>query len=191
MTTGETITVTYTGVLNENAKISGETNTNTTWLTHGTTGNLKTDEKEAKVTTYQLTVKKNDGTNPLAGATFSLYTDSTCSTLAKFSGSGTEFVLDPAGGVTSFTTTASGSFILKGLCGNYWLKETDAPAGYMITTEKTAVVLNENVETTITNTPGNALPETGGIGTTVFYAVGGCLVLGALVILLMKKRTVA
>lgn len=40
----------------------------------------------------------------------------------------------------------------------------------------------------ILNTVGVELPSTGGIGTTIFYIVGGCLVLGAGVLLVVKKR---
>ncbi len=42
--------------------------------------------------------------------------------------------------------------------------------------------------TDIVNQSGLELPETGGIGTTIFYAVGGVLVVAALVLLVTKKR---
>ena len=35
---------------------------------------------------------------------------------------------------------------------------------------------------------GAVLPDTGGIGTTIFYIVGGLLVVGAVVVLITKKR---
>lgn len=41
---------------------------------------------------------------------------------------------------------------------------------------------------TIMNKKGSMLPSTGGIGTTIFYAVGGVLVVGAGVLLIVKKR---
>ena len=41
---------------------------------------------------------------------------------------------------------------------------------------------------TIANNKGSTLPETGGIGTTIFYTVGGILVLVAVVLLVTKKR---
>lgn len=41
----------------------------------------------------------------------------------------------------------------------------------------------------IVNMPGSTLPETGGIGTTVFYIGGAVLVVAALVLLLLKRRT--
>lgn len=44
------------------------------------------------------------------------------------------------------------------------------------------------VEAKITNNSGSTLPGTGGIGTTLFYVVGGVLVVGAGVTLITKKR---
>ena len=40
----------------------------------------------------------------------------------------------------------------------------------------------------IENLPGTVLPETGGMGTTVFYIVGGLMVAAAVVLLVTKKR---
>ena len=40
----------------------------------------------------------------------------------------------------------------------------------------------------VENKPGVVLPETGGIGTTIFYVVGGLMVLAAVVLLVTKKR---
>lgn len=38
------------------------------------------------------------------------------------------------------------------------------------------------------NNTGAELPSTGGMGTTVFYVLGAVLVLGAVVLLVTKKR---
>ncbi len=40
----------------------------------------------------------------------------------------------------------------------------------------------------IKNSTGSEMPVTGGIGTTIFYIVGGVLVVGAIVLLITKKR---
>lgn len=44
------------------------------------------------------------------------------------------------------------------------------------------------LSTDVVNKSGSLLPETGGIGTTIFYIVGVVLVLGAGVLLVTKKR---
>ncbi len=44
------------------------------------------------------------------------------------------------------------------------------------------------IDTDIENNKGAQLPSTGGIGTTIFYVVGGVLVLAAIILLVTKKR---
>lgn len=41
---------------------------------------------------------------------------------------------------------------------------------------------------TVANNKGSTLPETGGMGTTIFYVIGGLLVLGAVVVMIARKR---
>lgn len=47
---------------------------------------------------------------------------------------------------------------------------------------------NNHFEFVVENNKGTTLPSTGGIGTTLFYVVGGSLVAGAVVLLITKKR---
>lgn len=57
--------------------------------------------------------------------------------------------------------------------------------------EEEAVNGNVNtgvVEMTVKNNSGSTLPETGGMGTTMFYVIGAILVVGAAVLLVAKKR---
>ncbi len=44
------------------------------------------------------------------------------------------------------------------------------------------------IDTDVINKSGIELPETGGIGTTIFYIVGGLLAVGAVILLVTKKR---
>lgn len=116
---------------------------------------------------------------------------------------------------STLTTGENGLFKIAGLdAGTYYLKETKAPAGYNLPDEDFKVVItaevtlteiksldvtvggedgtgNTNtgiVEGTIANNSGATLPETGGIGTTIFYVVGGLLVAAAVVLLVTKRR---
>ena len=90
--------------------------------------------------------------------------------------------------------------------GTYKLQEIKAPAGYNLLTAPTNIVINatheekaggSEAETTfsdsvmsvnVENQKGATLPETGGIGTTIFYIVGGIMVVAAVVLLVTKKR---
>jgi len=101
--------------------------------------------------------------------------------------------------VDKITTNDSGEFIVKGMdSGTYYLKETKAHAGYNMLKEPVRVIIEESGrikqnstyvdKIDILNGTGTELPSTGGIGTTIFYTVGGALVLAAVVLLVTKRR---
>ena len=113
--------------------------------------------------------------------------------------------------VTVAVTDSNGKTTFKGLdSGKYALVEIDAPNGYNllkdpvdveITVEydaetgkltKTSAAAESNGQYSQTerveNKSGAELPSTGGIGTTVFYVLGGLLVVCAGVLLITKRR---
>ena len=63
---------------------------------------------------------------------------------------------------------------------------TNAEAGQTVTF--TVSTKDGSASTNIVNHTGTELPSTGGIGTTIFYLTGTILVLGAVVLLITKKR---
>ncbi|MCI6711797.1 MAG: LPXTG cell wall anchor domain-containing protein, partial [Firmicutes bacterium] len=71
-----------------------------------------------------------------------------------------------------------------------------APAGYNALKETINItVTGENSTTqliatsqTVENYSGTELPETGGIGTTIFYLIGAILVIGAGVVFVTRRR---
>jgi len=86
--------------------------------------------------------------------------------------------------------------------GVYYLEETLAPDGYnklsarhnfTISDSYLKALFNDEVFSKgsgvhVTNKSGTMLPETGGIGTTIFYVAGGLLVAAAVVLLVTRKR---
>lgn len=115
---------------------------------------------------------------------------------------------------STLITDANGSFNVRGLdAGTYYLKETMTNSGFNLLESDVKVEIDpeysntntENATVTVTyyvnddpqddssivnipNARGNVLPTTGGMGTTIFYAIGSILVVCAIVILITKKR---
>lgn len=81
------------------------------------------------------------------------------------------------------------------LDGSYWLEETKAPDTFNGLSEPQKVIMPASLEKDkyiyeewVQNSKGIVLPGTGGVGTVIFYCVGGALVLGALVVLVARRR---
>ena len=68
-------------------------------------------------------------------------------------------------------------------------KQTEMKEGQSVNIDLGTVDLTAgSITTTVVNKSGSKLPSTGGIGTTIFYVLGGVLVLAAVVLLVTKKR---
>ena len=55
-------------------------------------------------------------------------------------------------------------------------------------TSEPAKTIGYQIPSKVGNSSGSALPETGGIGTTIFYVVGGVMMVVAIVLLVTKKK---
>ena len=155
---------------------------------------------------------------PLAEAEFQLYKmDGETKKYAKFAETGTNTSIykltgwdADASNAAKVKTPASGNIQFEGLdAGTYYLEETKAPVGYNKLTAPITVVIESTLptaggdasytvkygETTaadhvvrVENKAGVELPSTGGMGTTLFYVIGGGLMVAAIVLLVTKKR---
>ncbi len=176
-----------------------------------------TPDDTVYVFTYDVKNIKTDGQNPLPNAKFKLYTtDNKEITLATKTENGVT-VYYPTGqiGVEGETMVSpdDGNFRLIGLDDNtnYVLREIDPPAGYnsiedmtislsaehrekenggaeLVKLSRTRNGENMGDQNEVINTKGSNLPETGGVGTTLFYALGGMMAAGAGITLATKKR---
>ena len=194
ITSDTALTVTYTAVLNEKADITnGEKND--AQLTWGDSS--KTEWSETVTKTYQFEVlkyaKSDEAKKPLAGATFQLK-DASGNVVKLVKVSDTEYRVangNETGALDSFVTVSSGKIVIKGVdLDKYTLVETAAPAGYnkLNQDKEFTVTADQTLTVEIPNNSGAELPSTGGIGTTIFYVLGGVLVVGAAVLLVTKKR---
>ena len=188
--------VTYTGTLNTSATVGTAGNKNAAYVVFGTNA-TKTQAATATVYTYSLTVNKVDGSNsPLEGAVFALSTQNSAGSNIHFGEKATDAT--PTYPVTAdsdtykITTDASGAFVITGLKpGTYYLAELQSPRGYNLLASSEVINLDSTNFTTVQkviNEKGTILPGTGGIGTTIFYVVGGVLVVGAVIALVAKKK---
>ena len=210
------IVISYTATLNENAVIAGEGNPNTSTLSYGNSGDEShtpsgtTPPSETVTYTWDVDVfkytKDGETEKALADAKFTLSKNADGSNpIALVSKGNNVYRVAKTGEtdtVTEITTDATGKFTIKGLdADTYYLTETAAPAGYNKLAGPVTIVIGENGvvngtteapqgvdEVKVLNQSGAELPSTGGIGTTIFYVLGGVLVVGAAVLLVTKKR---
>lgn len=205
---GTQIIVTYSASLNENAVIGTNGNKNDTWLKYGNGGSV-TDE--TKTYSYSFDLVKTDNSNKLlAGAQFELYTNKNCTDKVALVKVGNDYRVASATekATTKFTSAVivsndTSKITVNGLKGetSYWLKEIKAPEGYNELEEPYEFIMGaDNMSATLNgtqwgdggvhviNNAGTVLPSTGGMGTTVFYVVGGGLMAVAVVLLVTKKR---
>ena len=198
---GETdLTLTYNAVLNENAIVTGENGTaivdqyNKTTIKYGDATSVKS---ETKTTTHKVTVNKYaDGAENLAGAVFSLKKNGVVIPLVKIDDMNYRVAkAGETGAVDTFTTVATGDIVIWGLDTDtdYTLEEITAPAGYNKLPAEVDVTVNadNSTQVDVENKAGTELPSTGGVGTTMFYVIGGLMMLMAVVLLVTKKRMAA
>ena len=205
------IVINYTAKLTSNA-VAGTGYVNDTWLDYG--DNQHTEHDTTTTYTWKLPIYKyhKDGETKkaLAGAEFILYKGS--------EESNRDYAQVTDGKLTGWTSTKAeatklvsgddGKIAVEGLdADTYYLEETKAPGGYNklagpVKVEISHTVIDEGAHMTntlkqdgtvvakveIENKSGTELPSTGGIGTTIFYVLGSILVIGAVVLLIAKKR---
>ena len=191
--------VRYSAKVNEGAVIAGEGNPNTAVVEWGNPEDPLSDDDDAKVFTGQISVIKYDGAKedekPLGGAGFKL--KNADGKYYKLANGAVTWVDAEADGDEHLSADADGvmpPFI--GLAdGVYTLVETTVPEGFNKASDTTiTIAAHDHTEANldqvakVENRQGAELPSTGGIGTTIFYVIGGLLILGAAIILVARRK---
>ena len=206
-TVNENAVIGGNGNLNE-SKIEYGENGKTTTTPPSTTTTYTWKIDVFKYTVVKATEEgKEDTEKGLANAQFVLY--------KMVNGVKNYAIVDANNKITGWTTNAynsaeamkasviitpdDGTFTITGLDSDtYYLEEIVAPAGYNVLSGPVTVVINDKGEVTyngtstgtvkVLNQSGTELPSTGGMGTTIFYVLGGVLMAGAFVLLVVRKR---
>lgn len=217
---GTRIILEYTATINENAVIGKEGNDNVTTIVYGREPKIESEPSKTTTFVWEFGVFKYElvggSKSALAGAKFVFLSKAADSseTVHTFDDLGVvdgvqTYRYNPAGSVTEFVSDSTGLFNIVGIdSGDFFLRETEAPAGYnkitydievdlMITGDYTSsttdialTVKGANSEdiVEVQNSTGVVLPSTGGTGTIAFIAIGSTLVIAMGVLLIVKKR---
>ncbi len=213
----DVVTVEYTATVNENAVIADTGNANETWLKYDNTGETTHSTTHTYVWAMKVVkfTMKDSKETLLKDAQFVLYRINndvteyvTADRENKVTGwTKNAYDSSEATKATVFTTPDNGTFTISGLdSGTYYLEEIKAPAGYNMLKDPVPVVIETTSDTStgamtatvkygsstgdvkVENQTGTELPSTGGIGTTIFYIIGSLLAVGAVILLVTRKR---
>lgn len=207
------IEISYTATVNASAVIGGQGNPNESKIEYGESGKTTTTPPSTTTTyTWSFDVLKygnGDETKVLKDAQFVLLNKDKTKVATVVSGKLTGWVNVPDAQDdkitwpenTVLTTDAAGKIAIEGLdADTYYLREVKAPSGYNKLAGDVEVRINPTtgddgktmtltpVTAKVNNQSGTMLPSTGGMGTMLFYIIGSVLVVGAAVLLIVKKR---
>mgnify|MGYP004630225767 CR=1 FL=1 len=205
---GAEIKATYSATVNQKAiAVVSENAAKLIYSNDPTTGETKTiTPPVVKVYTSQIVIDKYETgkeTTKLPNAEFVLYKEVTSETgksTVYYKWNDTdkkvEWVEDRAAATVAVTDMYGMTYFFGLADGTYYLVETKAPAGYnrleapveLTVAGSTTETAKLSVTAKVPNSTGTVLPSTGGMGTTVFYVLGFALVMGAVVLLVTKKR---
>ncbi len=206
------ITIKYTAKLNNNAVMGSAGNPNKMHIEFSNNpngeGTGKTPDDTNIVFTYKVVVNKVDeDKKPLAGAQFTLqkkqangsWEDIGSATVSENQATFTFSGLDDGDYKLSETKTPDGyndiADIVFTITAEHDIVSNDprltsltgdTTTGEITFTPNTS---NGSLTTDVENKSGAELPETGGMGTTIFYVLGAILVLGAGGLLIVRRRT--
>jgi LPXTG-motif cell wall-anchored protein len=216
-TASQTLYIVYTAEINAAAVVTGDDGTaivdqnNRTKVSYG--DHTNSTEDHTTTTTHKFMVYKHaTGQNAnLADAVFQVLKGTTVvnlikindtnyrvadntetGTAASHANSGEIATIAAGSLVSDFVTVADSDITIWGVDADddYHLHEVQAPKGYnaLANNVDVTVAAANNTRVDVANSTGTELPSTGGIGTTIFYIVGGMLLVGAAIVLVARRK---
>ena len=198
------IIIYYDAMLNRNAIVANDGNPNEAWLEFGEEN--YTTHDTTKTYSFGIDIVKTDSQNTLIdGAEFRIYDAATDGNevAGVLMDDGFTYRRARADETGVSIKVKNGQVRVVGFDnGTYYLEETVAPSGYnkltarqkfIIADGNLDAVFNDGIFSTgsgvhVVNKTGSMLPETGGMGTTLFVTIGAMMVMAAGVLLVTKKR---
>ena len=215
------VTVVYSAQITQDAQVN-KGQLNDTYVSYGNDGT--TEHDRTYTYTYDINIIKQDENHAALDDThFNLLAADGKTVLKVFYNDGVYTLAadQNADNVTDdIVTSSEGKIKINGLdTGVYYLRETQAKAGYNMLTDDIKISISGTVDSTnntavgtisatygednaakignvsvkdnilyVVNTTGAYLPSTGGVGTTMFYLVGGALILMAVAAFIVKRK---
>ena len=220
------VTVVYSAKITQDAQVNkGQLNKgrlNDTYVSYGNDGTTEHD-RTYTYTYYINIIKQDENGTALDDTHFNLLAADGKTVLKVFYKDGVYTLAadQNADNVTDdIVTSSKGEIKINGLdTGVYYLRETQAKAGYNMLTDDIKISISGTVDSAnntavgtisatygednaakignvsvdkntlyVVNTTGAYLPSTGGVGTTMFYLVGGALILMAVAAFIVKRK---
>ena len=216
------VTVVYSAQITQDAQVN-KGQLNDTYVSYGNDGT--TEHDRTYTYTYVINIIKQDENGVALDDThFNLLAADGNTVLKVVKDSDGVYTLaadQNADNVTDdIVTSSEGKIKINGLdTGVYYLRETQAKAGYNMLTDDIKISISGTVDSAnntavgtisatygednaakignvsvdkntlyVVNTTGAYLPSTGGVGTTMFYLVGGALILMAVAAFIVKRK---
>lgn len=216
------VTVVYSAQITQGAQVN-KGQLNDTYVSYGNDGT--TEHDRTYTYTYDINIIKQDENGAALDDThFNLLAADGKTVLKVVNNSDGVYTLaadQNADNVTDdIVTSSEGKIKINGLdTGVYYLRETQAKAGYNMLTDDIKISISGTVDSAnntavgtisatygednaakignvsvdkntlyVVNTTGAYLPSTGGVGTTMFYLVGGALILMAVAAFIVKRK---
>lgn len=204
LNTNDKVIVYYHAMLNRSAVVASVGNTNESWLEFGE--EHYTTHDTTTTMTYGIDLIKTDDQNTLIdGAEFKIYDalEGGKEVAVVLMDDGVTYRRARADETGVSIVVKDGQVRIVGFDnGTYYLEEIEIPEGYNGLKDRQKFIISDaNLDATfndgifssgsgvhVVNRKGSMLPETGGIGTTIFYIIGGLMVFGAVVLMVTKKR---